>query len=236
MGIEDTFAEWKQTQSPETFRKLLDSTTDVQQKGLTTFGGGQMDPYMRTKARLLTADALKSFDPSRGAKLNTHIMNQLQRLSRFSARNQLINIPEEVRYGSNRLRDAEQELRGEFDRDPTDEELADRTGFSLRKIRKIRGYATSPMSESTYLEAAEGDTELPSTDAGADPLVDYMYFDLPTTDKQIFAWRTGYNGSKILSNQEIAKRLRITPGAVSQRINAIINRWHQLKGRSHGKR
>jgi hypothetical protein len=44
-----------------------------------------------------------------------------------------------------------------------------------------------------------------------------IYADLSQSDKKIFEWTLGWNGHKTLQNQEIARRLRRTPGWVSQR-------------------
>jgi len=228
MALDGTYKRWKQSNSSEDFKKLLDETKNIQSSALKSYGG-LGDPFSEGKARILAAEALRSYDPSKGAAINTHLMSQLRRLHRYSDRNSLINIPEDVRYGKNRIYEAERELASELDRDPTDSELADRTGFSLRKLRKYKSYATAPKLESSFVDE-EGREYMPGVDAGDDAAIDYVYFDLPATDRKIMEWRTGYNGAKQLSNNEIAKKLRISPGAVSQRMNSIISKWQHMKG------
>ena len=69
----------------------------------------------------------------------------------------------------------------------------------------------------------KGDTLLQGeVDENEDPWRDYVYHDLDTKSRKIFEWTTGYGGTKILPKQEIARRLKITPAAVSSRIQTII--------------
>ena len=56
---------------------------------------------------------------------------------------------------------------------------------------------------------------------------DYVYYDLDPIDKKIFEWTTGYAGSKIIPKGEVAKKLRITPAAVSLRINKIVKKLEE---------
>jgi DNA-binding Lrp family transcriptional regulator len=51
--------------------------------------------------------------------------------------------------------------------------------------------------------------------------MDFVYGDLDNTNKLIMDMSLGRNGRKQTSVQEIARRLNITPGAVSQRAAKI---------------
>jgi DNA-directed RNA polymerase specialized sigma subunit len=54
-----------------------------------------------------------------------------------------------------------------------------------------------------------------------------VYHELTPTDRKIFEWRTGYNGVKKLQAQQIAKKLGVSAGAVSQRTSKIADRLAQ---------
>ena len=58
-----------------------------------------------------------------------------------------------------------------------------------------------------------------------------VYDDLQPVDQRVMELTLGLNGQSKLSNQEIAARLRISPGAVTQRkakIQAVLDREHDL--------
>ena len=55
--------------------------------------------------------------------------------------------------------------------------------------------------------------------------------DLTDIDQQILDHTTGIGGAKVLSNKQLARRLQLTPGAISQRklkIQAILDREEEL--------
>ena len=66
--------------------------------------------------------------------------------------------------------------------------------------------------------------------AGNDPhkvWIDYVYSELDPVNKKIMEWKTGYAGSKQISNNDIARNLKISPPAVSQRIGTITKRLQE---------
>ena len=141
--------------------------------------------------------------------------------------NNIISIPEQVGLDFQKLEYAENELRDKLNRDPADDEVADFTGLSTRRIRKIRGL-NQPLAEgttSTPTDSENAPTELASTLPGqttnADAWLDFVYDDLGSIDKLIMDMTLGRNGRRRSSTQDIAKRLNITPGAVSQRAAKI---------------
>ncbi len=190
---------------------------------------------MKNRAKLLALNALQSYDPNKGT-VKTHLLSQMQRLRRLAAKEQnIVSIPEQVGLDFQRLSDIENELRDNLSRDPTDDEIADASGLSVRRIKKIRSFhqpiaegmtaARSSMSE----DAANTDiaSTLPNYNKSTDAWLEFVYGDLAPTDKLIMDMTLGRNGRRRASTQEIARRLNITPGAVSQRaakIQSMIDR------------
>jgi DNA-directed RNA polymerase specialized sigma subunit len=156
----------------------------------------------------------------------------MQSLRRLSAKEQnIISIPEQVGLDFQRLSGSENELRDSLSREPTDDEIADSTGLSVKRIRKIRAFH-QPLSEGMTAMTtgnSEDDTNteiastLPNYNRHADAWMDFVYGDLSPTDKLIMDMTLGRNGRRKASTQEIAAKLRITPGAISQRAAKIQN-------------
>jgi DNA-directed RNA polymerase specialized sigma subunit len=177
---------------------------------------------------------LNTYNPQQGT-LKTHLLSQLQSLRRASAQEQqIISIPEQVGLDYQHLVDAENELRDQLGRDPADSEIADRTGLSYKRLAHIRRSQGS-VSEGSVLASNDGmgmpATQIPGRDQEAEAWVGFVYADLGPVDRVIMDYSLGRNGTPKLGATEIAKRLGITPGAVSQRaakIQQLLDARHEL--------
>lgn len=215
----DPFNSWKAEPSPENSSKLLKAVNPVLTAAIRTYGT-QGSPTLHTRAKILALDAMKRYDPSQ-AKLRTHLMFQLQGLRRHTAQEQqILSVPEQVGLDINHLRESQNVLSDKLGRDPSDMELADHTGLSIRRLKYIRKYKPS-YSESSFHRATDDGTDLYSPAVGGrdDPThwQEFVYHDLEPKDQLILEHSIGLFGKPVLSNQAIAKKLRISPGAVSQR-------------------
>ena len=216
-SLDHAYNFWQKNRSEGNLSQLLETAAPVIDKAITSLAGG--DRTLRAHAKRLAIDAFRSFDPNKGAKLRTHLMIRMQPLQReYTNRTSSLVIPERVQLDQLRLTRAEQSLSEELGRDPSDTELAEFMGLSQKRIAHVRKFTRGLFAES-QLRSDEGEQRMPATEevTAEDIWVEYVHHDLDAVDKKIFEWKTGYNGKRILSNNEIAKRLRITPSAVSQR-------------------
>ena len=221
------FGSWMANPTPESNDQILASVQPTIDTALSSYVGRTTSPTMRSKARLMALNALKTYDPQRG-NVRTHLLSQMQGLRRLNAKEQnSISIPEQVGLDFQKLDSAENELRDKFNRDPSDDEVADYTGLSVKRIRKIRGFH-QPLSEGMTAAVADSENSpaevastLPGATSSADAWLGFVYDDLSPTDKLIMDMTLGRNGRRRASTQDIAKRLNITPGAVSQRAAKI---------------
>ena len=63
-----------------------------------------------------------------------------------------------------------------------------------------------------------------------DTYIDYLYASCDPIDKKIIELTSGRRGSKIYPNSDVARRLNITPAAVSLRMNNLRNKMAELRG------
>ena len=111
--------------------------------------------------------------------------------------------------------------------------MADYTGLSLRRLEHIQKF-TLPVAESRFsvaTEEAEGFMPAVKQEPSA-AWLELIYQDLTPVDQNILDWTLGLHGQQQLSNQEIAARLRLSPGAVSQRkakIQAILDQREAME-------
>jgi hypothetical protein len=237
--FDNLYSTWKANQTPETNTQILTAVQPVIDSALSSYAGTAHSPTMRSKARLMALKALGTYDPARG-NVRTHLLSQLQSLRRAAAKDQnIIAIPEQVGLDFQRLSEAENELRDQYGRDPTDDELADHTNLSKRRLQKIRKF-NQPLAEGTVSKIVDEDSgggdiasDIPGRTSAMDAWMDFVYEDLGPTDKLIMDMTLGRNGKRQAATQDIAQRLRLTPGAVSQRaakIQAMLDKRLQHGG------
>jgi DNA-directed RNA polymerase specialized sigma subunit len=115
-----------------------------------------------------------------------------------------------------------------YDREPSEMELADMTGYTLKKVNKILN-RDSVRSDSSMINDESHESTFTSKDVTDDDYYNYVYASVGPTDQKIMDWASG-RGGKIISNMEIAKRLRVTPAAVSQRKAKIQKLMSEVRG------
>jgi len=217
------FQSWQQNQSPEGNAALLKALDPVVQKGIKMYGSDS--PLTTSRAKLLTLDAVRKYDPKR-ARLQSHVLNQMQGLRRINQQQQqVISVPERVLLENQRLHGYTQELSDELGRDPTDAELSDKLGVSMSRFKKIRSY--QPGVNTGRLDAVNpltGGTasSIPNQQQDSSDLwSEVVYQGLGPLDQRVMELTLGMRGHKKLSNQEIASKLSRSPGAITQRKTKI---------------
>lgn len=121
------------------------------------------------------------------------------------------------------LEETESQLRDALGRDPSDIELANRTGLSLKRLQYVR-QARHTVAGS-QIERDETSDAPASTIPGQDPRQkaweQLVYYDLQPLDQTIFDMTLGRNGRRPHTVAEIAAKLGVTPSAISQRTAKI---------------
>lgn len=213
---------WTADPTPENANTLLGHMEPIMGTAISRYAGKD-DPLIRSRARRMTLDAFRTFDPNRGVKLTTHVMNHLQGLRRASRQQQqFLRVPERAAMEQAYMQRMEAELQETLGRDPSTTELADYSGLPLPKIARLRKYlpgaAESSLADDTAIESP------------LDPLnremriAELLHSELPERDQRIMEWSLGMWGTPKLSNLEIASKLGVTPGAVSQRKSLLQKR------------
>ena len=219
--MDEQFEAWKTKPTPDATAKLLEAAEPTINSALTSYAGGNQ--IFRGHARKLALQAFQTYDPSKGTKLRTHLMTQLQPLGRMHREHsQSVKIPERVSIDLYRIQQENQRLFDDLGREPSDKELADATSLPMKRLLHVRRFARPDIPESGLtFKNEEGAEEVfyPGTEH-PDPQrvwAEYVHHDLNPTDQKILEWKTGMYGKAVLPTTEIAKRLGITSGAVSQR-------------------
>ena len=224
--LEEARLAWAAQRNPANAGMLLKQLEPTIDSAMTSYAPAERET-LHTRARLIALQAADTYDPRKGTKLNSHVFTALQALNREKARRQnIIHVPENILLEQNRLRKSRQEFTSEIGREPTIDELADHTGMSVRRIEKVQTRDGAAMAGAQTL-TEKGDLMFSRAEDPQRVWADYVYHDLDERDKKIFEWSTGYGGSERLRKIDIAKKLKITPAAVSHRIGRIVGRLEE---------
>lgn len=221
---------WKRSPTDASASALLAQVAPLIHKEVGKWAGTLARPLLETEGKRLAMQAFHGYDPGRGAALGTHVVNQLQRMSRLSYANQnAARLPENKMLLYHAFNMASAELADAHGRAPTADELADRLGWPIRKVEEYRrSIGRRELLESGGLFES-GDAGL--WDEGEQShLVDFAHHDLPARHKAIFEHLTGYGGAEQLSNQAIQKRLGMTQGQYSYAKKQLIESLEHVHG------
>ncbi len=225
--LQPHFEAWKAKPSPENSTNLLKAVDPIINRGMKTYArGSATSPTIRSKARQIALKSFGNYDPTK-SKLGTYLMYQLQSLQRATAKEErIVSAPEQLLLDSKHLYDATNKLRDELGRDPSDVELSDHISMPIKRISYIRKLKSTVPEGAFSQQAGSSDNEsfdpgIVQRHGGDDGWMEFVYHDLDPINQLIFEHTLGLHEKPRLSNIQIAKKLGISPGAISQR-KAII--------------
>jgi DNA-directed RNA polymerase specialized sigma subunit len=229
----ERYEQWQKQPTPENMQGLVDALEPTITSEIQRFGGPQ--ELLRSKARSLAIKAVKTYKPESGAHLKSWVVTQLQPLSRYTNQLKPVYTPEVAVQHAAEVNRVREQYVMEEGKDPTDEDLADLTGLSVKRIASLKSKAPALVSESIYdTGEEESTTQAPAVTqtSNLSMVEDMVYESLNDRDKTIHDFKVGRHGKPVLSNQEIAARLGISPAAVSQRSAQIASQIADLNTRN----
>lgn len=230
---EGWYSVWKQSQDPDAGAGLLKSMHESLRAATRKYAGSD-DPITLGHARSLFVKALPRYDGR--SSLETFADRQLQPLIRWKARKEIaVRVPTLKARKLRQIQQAEDELEGELGRSPSHDELADHTGIPVKLIGQLQRMKYPVLSDQWQ---GTGEDQVQAGDQGVEDnnqmAVRVVYHSLTGPDQIILQHSLGLYDAPVLSNEAIAKKLRISPGAVSQRrtrIQAMLDEQQRYEDR-----
>lgn len=226
----ELWEQWKKTKSSYDLQQLMRQMDPVIQAEVNKWSGAIARPVLEAKGKTLALEAFESYNPKKGAALNTHLTNRLKKLSRKVYTHQdAVRVPEYKKLKINTFLQGQSELMGQHGREPTSQELSDHLGWSSKLVADVQRATAPEFIESADVGAGMFEhTSIWGRDD--DAMVDMIYYDLDPTDKIIFEHSTGYGGKRILPNDRIMKKTGLTQGQLSYRKRKIVDRLQTILG------
>lgn len=214
---------WVVNRTPENMAGLVDAFMPTVNAEIMQYSGSK--ELLRARGRYIVTQAVKSFDPMGGTRLNSWVVTNLKQLSRYGKRLRPVRASEVMLRNAAELAAIEKRMEDDLGRKPTDDELVDETGWSAKTIGEIRKSSVASVSGSSFGEDDEGEGALAEPGlvrpSKAPYAAEAVYMGLDDKDKAIFDGKTGMHGKPQLSGSSLADMLKISPAAVSQRSAAI---------------
>jgi DNA-directed RNA polymerase specialized sigma subunit len=187
------FNKWKQTGDVKHFQELYGSMKNMIHTAASRAAYGSNLPESAHKAYAAQAflDALKTYNPSSGAALQTHVFgsvqNKVKRLNYMYSN--LGHIPEPRMQAVGLYQTEQASMKAELGREPSAAELADRLNWNLSEVTKMQTELRKDLA------MGEGTEEQSFFESSKDEeILDYIYYDIGPQEKAVYDYIFGKHG------------------------------------------
>jgi len=221
--VQQAYERWAKQKTRGNMSILL-KELDPMVSAVSVAHGAAGDSNVKWAARAYLAQQLSQrYDPTK-SNLSTFTYQTLQRIPRIAAKQRnVVSVPESSDHDMRYLRGIKEDLFDELGREPSDIELADRSGVDIHRIENLSKRFARPivtasqMAETTGMPVGAAEEE---SDSSPDEQLwkEYAVQAMDPTDLKIYNWLSKSNP---MSKIDIAKKLNVSPSAVTQRASRI---------------
>lgn len=206
---------WKNGgETPQALKPLLRSFRPMIQAKVNVYKGKlRMVPDSTIEAEfyLRFVDALRSYDPSKGA-LGTYVYRYLDKAKRFIVENQNIGrIPENRAYKIKSFTSARDELAEELGRQATEDELAKKLGWDRAEVDRME----SELRNDLVAQGFEDDP-YSFTPSKSEETLRLFKYELAGEERDVYEYLTGFGKPQTTSTGDIAQKMGIPDYKVSR--------------------
>ena len=210
---DELIKQYQQTGSKEIENQLLDLHKDYIRANVNKWAGIIPQTVLEAHGKNYAIQGFKTYDPTKGANINTHLYNNISQLSRIIYQHQnASSIPENLIQQIGRVKQAKNYLTDELNREPTDEEIADHMHQPLAHIQKTLKYNRADLINDSDRDVKQ---ETIKDYTKANEIFAYRQ-ELPDKEKKQFDALTGFGNAKVLAPGEFGKKFKLKPYEVSR--------------------
>lgn len=192
------YQQWKQTGDKQYFQSLYKSMRPLIHKAAekASYGSNIPESAHRINAAQNFYNALKTFDPTKGRALQSHVYDTVhQKAKRLNYLYQnLGHMPEPRAQSVGLYQNIYANMRSELNREPSAAELADRLGWPVSQVTSLQRELQKDLAI-----GGEGGDEHSYFESNRDEeILQYLYFDLTNEEKVVFDYIYGKHGKRAL--------------------------------------
>jgi DNA-directed RNA polymerase specialized sigma subunit len=208
---QEAYDKWRSTGSKKDLGFLMNQLSPIVYAEVKRASGSLPTAALSAEAKKWAFKAIQTYDPAKGTTISTHVMNYLPKIRRMNYKFQnAVRLPENMQLKYHDYNMALVTLTEELNREPTDDELAKKLGWSKPQTVKFKN--------SLYNDLIESNSERPSEFTQFNEqalLMEHMMSQLDYQEKFIL------ENSKLMSSTELTEKLGLKN----------INRLNYLKSR-----
>lgn len=218
---------WRSSRSPSDLTLLLRAFNPLIQGSVNKYANAPIPrSALEAEAKKWAVEAFKSFDPSRGVKLSTHVTNYMMKLYRYTGKHQNVGrMPEHQIMQIRPFQSAESQLSDNLGRPPTTTELAEHLGWNANRVNQMQKSIRKDIASTTGL----GDGDYTSYSQEGEILA-MGYWSLTNEEKLVYDYTTGSNGKPKIKPGEIARKMNVSPSKISKIRNSIGSKLNTFLG------
>ena len=208
--------QWREDSDPKKLNELVTSFQPVVNRTVRTYSTAAIPrSALEAQAKNFLVSGLKTYDPSRGTQLNTHLINYQKGIYRFvNSHKNIVRIPEHRARKVGLFMNVFDKLEEENAREPTAVELAEELNWDIREVERMSKELVKDLighhEESIFNEFKRFD------DCGENKeILEFIYYDLTPEEKLVYEYTYGWFGKpELITPNKIASATKMTPEKV----------------------
>lgn len=219
---------WKRTKDPAIMNDLLKSMDPYLQSHVNKFTTSPLPRQaIESQARILAVKGFHTYDPNKGAALNTHLGHELKHLTRYVLEYQNVGkIPENRGIAISKFQNIKSNLKEELGREPTVLELADKLQWSAAEVERMQTELRQDLNVVQGKEEAFFDTGFNVTDMRRE-VIEFVYYSVDPEQQKVLEYWFGLGGNPKLSVDEMAVRLNKSPAQIRDMSKELARKIHE---------
>lgn len=218
---DELYKKYKESGSKKDRTKLVMELQPIMHKKFTSLAGSLPDSALKTEIAKHAVGAIENFDPTKGAKLSTHVFNHIAQASRLNYTYQnIVRMSEDKQQGKfKHYRKAYDDLNAELLREPTPAELAKRLEWNEKEVEDLQKNLYQDIYESNmeFLGAA-------SEHSDEKTMMNHIRTSLNEEERALMDSRF-----ERLSQEEMAKKHNMDINRLNYSHRKLVNKIRQLK-------
>lgn len=153
----DHYNNYLQTGSVKDRARTVIALRPILYKKHKQLAGSLPDAALAAEIAKHAVNAIDTYDPTKGAKLSTHVFNHIAQASRLNYTYQnVVRMSEDKQQGKfKHYKKALDDLSSELNHEPTEQQIADRLGWKLKEVTDLKSGLFSDIFESRQEVANE---------------------------------------------------------------------------------